>query len=223
MQDGIGHAVERVSQLLDLIVAAYIGACGQIAAGYPFHDPLEAVDRPHKVAGPGDRRQQPQEDAHDGQQAGTLVHVARAAVVGFERQPNVNPAPLNPVVIEGCGIVKQALVEHWHDPDRAGWTPHPRTPVRVDIRLRAPAVALDDQRVAVVLGDHQKIHGRVLREDLHGMVDNRRVVLCDRGAGDFAVQGRRDAAGFRLQLDAQVTLLFGNDDRDKNGERSQRH
>ena len=223
VQDTVRHNVESLCQFLNFVFAFDLDAGSQVPAGYLLDRCPQAQDWLHEVLGIEQGCGQAEQDTDDRQNSGAAVDLSDTCIVSIERQSNVDPAPLQAAVVKGKGKVKNTLVEQRHVLDIPDRNPADGTPVTVNIGDNAPRIPLHHNRVAIVLGDDQKIDRLVARQNLHGVIDYRRVVFGDSSARDFALQRDGYAICLGLKPNLQVMLLLWDDGEDEDTQGRQRN
>ena len=187
--DGVGHGVEGLGQILDFIAGFEIGAGGEISAGDFADDALEGDDGADQAAGLSERNNHAEGGAEDAEVGRPLVDQGDTVVIGLGGQSDVDPAPVDGGVIEGPGVAEDALADQRDVGDLAYDGTNFGAPEAVQ-RFDAPAVALDDDGIAVGFSDHEIVDGIVALEDLDAVFDDGAVVLRDGGAsGDVLKRG----------------------------------
>ena len=220
-EDSPRHVVEGHRQALNLIAAFDFGARVQIAMRYLLHRGMQNLNGPDQTGRIEKRDQQTQAAAQDGQRPRALIRAPHALVVSIERQTDMNPPPRDAAVIEGEGVLKDAPSEKRRDTDGTIGRSCCGPPGVAQL-LGSPGVAVNDQREAVVFGDHHVVDRVVAGQDLHCLIHHGGVILRDRRSRRHATNRNGHTPRFRFQAQLELALLFRNDHAYKHRQGDQR-
>lgn len=215
---GDGHAIDRMAEGADFVGTFHMGADGEVAIGDLTDDSMEVEDRLDQATGVKGGSEEADENTDDGDEAGSLVDGRDVTVVGFEGEPDMDPAPFDAGVIEGQGEVEGALVKDGAGAEGTGGQAGGGGGFSGEGRFITPAMSFGDDGEAVIAGDDQVINGGIATDHLVAVIHDTGEVEVDGGAGGMIAEGGGDSEGCGLEILAKELYLLGEDGGGEDGE-----